>query len=61
MIQGRQKRQAAMLNYQFNDSMTYDFGNSNVHDLKKKSKDEESKAPAQKKDRTIRIPKVFEF
>ena len=61
MIQGRQKRQAAMLNYSFNESMMYDFGNSNVHDQKKKSKDEEVKAPAPKKDRTIRIPKIFEF
>jgi len=61
MIQGRQKRQAAMLNYQLTDAMMYDFGNSNVHDLKKKSKDEEHKAPQQKKDRTIRIPKLYEF
>ena len=48
-----------MLNYSLNDSMMYDFG---VHEQKKKgSKDEEHKQPALKKDRTIKIPRVYEF
>lgn len=48
-----------MLNYNFNDSMQYDFG---VHDQKKKKNEgEEFKQPVPKKDRTIKIPKVFEF
>jgi hypothetical protein len=51
-----------MLNYCFNDQMQYDFG-SNVHDLKKKSQkgEGEEKQPVPKKDRTIKIPKVYEF
>ena len=53
-----------MLNYCFNDQMQYDFVGSNVHDLKKKSQKgdgEGEKQPVAKKDRTIKIPKVFEF
>ena len=49
-----------MLNYSMNESMMYDFG---VHDQKKKGSkdDEEAKQPAQKKDRTIKIPRVYDF
>lgn len=56
MIQGRQKRNAANLNYNFNeDKMFYQFFN------KSEKKDEKNYEPKQKKDRSVKLSKIYEF
>lgn len=55
-IQGRQRRQAANLNYNFNeDKMFYQFFN------KPHKKEDKNYEPKQKKDKSVKLSKLYEF